>query len=580
MISSLTRQVRFTSDLQKKLRALIECEEHAIRQRKQLEMHLIYHADVGFVGCVVGGDIGNVAMKRVDMMGLREMGLPSDEYDLKVEVKEACDDKDRRFVKPVVSFTTTTGETHRCDESVHGTVVPFGKHIKTLNVKVEDSTVRFDAFEADGPTHWLGGTRKHLANVEGALNDTFSGETLDWSIADSAEKVSWLVMEGRMHDLDNKLSRLQKLKERILWRYEGRVEDGWHALFGDPENLDLGMTNLRICTKSEYRQNDLAEGIRDAENVELSMRRLAKTRLVSGVEKIVDCMFGGVDATEKSRWEKTSHVKTLTELSELRNVLVDEVWREAKRDTAEVVETRVKYLTMACVDAGLCHHVGKLCKVEAEEGRELKKVKLCRYQLRQIYANNDGNEIKLSVSGYETALRRMNRVEELCDLESPPGTETAVFNVSRRLMMHCVLDAIAHGRPGAPDIAVESNYIYRNRRVLEDKTRGGNGAAEMFMTMINADKQNRVITPLIHRYMTRVVAGRNSVDNEEGAKNVVGLFDKDIQPLVCQAVDPHQWWTARQACQPLAFLDSSEVRTGYNEKKKTEMLVRLMFEDR
>lgn len=575
MFSRLTRQVRFTSDLQKKLRALTECEENAIRERKQLEMQLIYQADLGIVGCVVGGDIGNVTMKKVDMMG-----VPSDEYDLKVKVK----DMEEKFVEPVVSFTTTTGETCQCDSSVHGMVVPFGKHIKTLNVKVGDSTVRFDAFEADGPTHWLGGTSKHLANVEGALNDTFSGETLDWSIADSAETVSWLVMEGRIHDLDNKLLRLQKLKERIPWRHEGRGEDGWHALFGDPENLDLGMTNMRICTKSEYRQNDLAEGIRDAENVELSMRRLAKTRLVSGVEEIVDGMFGGdgVDATRQSRWERTSHVKTLKELSELRNVLVDEVWRgKPGRDTGEVVETRVKYLTLACVDAGLCHHVGKLCKVEAEDGRELTKVKLCRYQLRQIYANNDGNEIKLGKCGYETALRRMTRVEELCGSESPSGTETAMFNVSRRLMMHCVLDAIAHGRPGAPEVAVESNYMYRNRRVLEDTNQSGKtGATEMFMTMINADKQNRVITPLIHRYMTRVVEERNSVHNEEGAISVVGLFDKDIQPFVSQAVDPHHWWTARQACQPLAFLDSSEVRTGYNEKRKTEMLVRLMFEDR
>ena len=135
--------------------------------------------------------------------------------------------------------------------------------------------------------------------------------------------------------------------------------------------------------------------------------------------------------------------------------------------TKEVVETRTKYLTMSAVDAGLRHVVSGLCNVDGEQECALRAMKLCRFQLGQIFANNERNERQLTKAGYDVALNVMEKVMERTGRKEtwPNVKEGMPYNLMRRVVMQKVLEALARTHSGAPDIAPTVNYMYADRVV-------------------------------------------------------------------------------------------------------------------
>lgn len=200
----------------------------------------------------------------------------------------------------------------------------------------------------------------------------------------------------------------------------------------------------------------------------------------------------------------------------------------------------------------------------------MRGIKLCRYQLGQIYANNERNEKKLTEAGYDKALNTMHWVMKKVDLKTemlPQLREAMPFNLTRRLCMQRILEALSRTHVGAPDIAPAFNYLYSERAVMDRPMTTSHEAHRFVMGMLNADLKHRLITPIVHKYMTTVA--REGLDGRD-AENVIGVFGEDVQPLVRAALlgkgDPDY-----------GFLEHESPRTGYDEGKKMAMLVDLMF---
>lgn len=535
-----------------KIQALLECEQRLAKAPKQLELQL--ESDGGVLkSCCVSGTLGTVRMKSFETLG-----LPSDEYKLTVKVNN--------MAAPSVTVETHDGQ---FTESLSG-LVAFKRDIKEVRVSLGNKAeVCFTAFEVDGHVHWLKDVGVHAANVESGLEALFAGDSVTLQSRDSAATMPWLTLEGKLMDLGNKLSRLADLKAQVTERYVPAHDDGWFELFGAPEDVDVSQSQLRLCLESDFCQRDLILGMRTVEDVEQCLAKLRNVRLESDVPTIVQQLHA-LDGQEKTPKEmkrlSERHTATLHALLDMRRELVDSVLIPTK----EVVETRTKYLTMSAVDAGLRHVVSGLCNVDGEQECALRAMKLCRFQLGQIFANNERNERQLTKAGYDVALNVMEKVMERTSRKEtwPNVKEGMPYNLMRRVVMQKVLEALARTHSGAPDIAPTVNYMYADRVVYGGKANERrNDVFEVYSTMINADRQHRIITPLMHKYLLHVCPGGSEVDVHAG----VSVFDEDMQPFVRQAL------TGKGCGDVFGFLDNPAVRTGYKEEEKFKLLVDRMF---
>ena len=548
--------------LHKKLRQLQTCESNLMKAPKELTLNLACDESGAVTSCVITGGLGTIHVKSCE-----NFGLPSDDYKLTVRVSGV------EKVKVIESGEWGIG--HPKHGTISGSIeIPFTKQHKSLEIDT-GKKMTVGVFEIDGSTCWLGKIDSHVNNVRDHIDRVLYSKRVPLAAHDDAPTVSWLTFEGTMNNVLNKMARLESVRERINGRYLAGVDDGWYEMFGDSVAVD--QSSMRVCMDSDYRMNDIALGINAARELDKCIASSRNVRLASDMVDIVEGLCAGdnnLDQRDASR-----HLAVLKELVAMRGELTDAlkerrngawvtrsgVWNE--REEWNVVENRAKFLTLAAVDAGLRHRVATLCDV-SERANALRDVKLCMFQLRQIYANNERNERKLSEASFLASQTQMQRVQVLCGSTKSVATPVP-SNLGRRLCMTRVLEALARVHENAPDISLDSNYMYASKsvlggEVLEHDVQG------VFVRMVNADKQNRVITPLIHSHIMALVHGAVQ-DRELWTKRVVGLYDTDIQPMVRMAL------TGEWVASPYAFLDHTKVRTGYIDAMKTNMLVQLMF---
>lgn len=553
MYTKLCEVNKHTSQLRAYVNDLMQNEERAVSKRKALHLALECDAGGALTGGSVAGDIGTVTFKQ-----FTGMGLPSGEYDLKVTLCQCKCPGHCRCSHPHVRATTHDGR----EVSGEGSL-PMSTDVRGVAVKLPSGEAQFETFEVDGEVHWMGATAgcvQHINRAIGALKDGRVSVA-----ARDAKTIPWLMFEGRLHELENVVGRLDTMQERLSSRHVPVAEDGWLELFGR-DTVDADRSALRVCLGEDYSVQDLRQTLKTTEDLQKSLSSVEAVSLNGDVQDVVGnlCHMAGVSASE--------HLARVNKLLTLREQLHNSL---KERTLKDVVETRVKFLTMAVVDAGLRHEVGSVCKVEGKGGLELRRAKLCRYQLGQIYANNERNERQLTEDGYNVALERMNAV--IADMEKlklqSSINQTLTSNLTRSVCLQKVLEGLSWTQRGVystqremPIIAPTGNFMYEEGRGLDDRQpEARNDAHRMFVSMVNADRQHRLITPMVHRHLLQVAR------TLEGVDGVMEMYDTDLQPFLGMALGGPEVEGA------YGFLDGTAVRTGYNEEKLFNMLVGVMF---
>lgn len=581
-----------TLAVQRQLQALLRCEQEAIAAEKALTV-CVQLADSQVSACMVTGGIGEVHFR-----SFAAMGLPSDSYALRVCVT------DEHGVRPArISYTTLNNT--ECDTG--GDTLAVTDDIKTLHVAFPDGppALHFDTFEIDGKVHWLDAIVPAASKLEDDLASLFRGHDLNLQAWDDAKAVPWAKFEAKLVDIANKLTRVQSLKPRVVDRYEASPDEGWYAVFGDMDNISLEDSRLRVCPTAIYRDTDLSEGLRAVRDLEQFLQRSKATRLEGSVSTIVRGAFHCIDDHVPSETPRDidCHIATFSDLIDMRGRIAtvlhqrrathrctdhrhvrNRTWQGShpskhSPDLEGVVETRAHYLTLAAVDAALRRQTAVLCALDDEVHQADVDLKLCRYQLSQIFANNRYNDIQLSENGFEEASDTINDLQNLCETSFAASSALIIMSpwpVGRRFCQTRILEALARSHDFAPDIAPQHNYMYSTRQTLGGAVTNPSAQAQsILLSMVHADRQNRILTPAVARHLLRVVASPHSVDvgvREE----VLSVFQPAVRGLVRMALDLNPASSADS--DPLAFLDSAHETTGYDEENRLALLVRLIFQ--
>tara|TARA_B100001758_G_scaffold133848_1_gene115223 strand:- start:1084 stop:2919 length:1836 start_codon:yes stop_codon:yes gene_type:complete len=587
-----------TGPLSRQLHTLITCEHRATEKPRELALSLDIAA--GQVQAVSAtGDIGTVHWTAFDAMG-----LPSDDYALSVAATV-----DGEPAGLALSYTTLDNVVHQHPNST----LPFSRDIKLVHLSLPDSTplASFDTYEIDGATHWLHSTTPIVRSLESRLDDLFDGSDLHLRAWDDGRIISWKGLENQLNDLQNKLSRVQLLKERIVDRYAASPDEGWFAVFGDVRNIDLARSSLHIVAADAFRQTDLVDGNKAVMNVEQCLQHSKSTRIADPIADIVHSLYtaSAHEMTPKELKRACDrHVKTFSQLLAMRGEIVDtlrerrslgspkhdkpssrDAWlREASTASskahAAVVENRAHYLALAAVDAGLRAQTSALLGLPDPTSLGLTQtqidIRLLHYQLRQMFANNRWNEIQLSELGFQRALDTVNSVLQLTaptnnPLSAPVLTDVFPFELQRRVAYNRIIESLARVHGGAPDIGHAANFIYASRSCLGSRASAAHLTRcpllrRMLHSMIVADRQNRIITPLVYSFIHKVVLSPETASAQD-INTTITLFTAELQPFVRMALTGHP------ADDPFRFLHGTEITTGYDDSSRTSLLIQLMF---
>jgi len=591
-----------TLAVQRQLQALLRCEQEAIAAEKALTV-CVQLTDGQVSACMVTGGIGEV-----HFTSFTAMGLPSDSYTLRV-----CVTDEHGECPAAISYTTLNNTQYNTRDKT----LAITDDIKTLHVAFPDGppALHFDTFEIDGKVHWLDAIVPAAAKLEDELAGLFRGHDLSLEAWDDTKTVPWAKFEAKFHDLNNKLSRVHSLRERVVDRYEASPDEGWYAVFGDTDNISLHASRLRVCPAAAYRDTDLCEGLRAVRELEQCLQRTKATRLQGSVSSIVRGVYG---CTQDPLPKETAravdrHIATFSTLLDTRGRIAtvlhqrrathrctdhpshrhvrSRTWQDSHSnkhspDLEGIVETRAHYLTLAAVDAALRRQTAVLCGIEEGVLQADVDLKLCRYQLSQIFTNNRYNDLQLSQRGFDQASATIQDLQNLTTNSATTNSATTnpalldmlPFPVMRRLCQTRILEAFARSHDYAPDIAPQHNYMYSTGQTLGGAhTNPSAQAQSILLSMVHADRQNRILTPAVARHLLRVVASPKSVDvgvREE----VLSVFQPAVRGLVRMALDLPGDSDSEGRIDPLAFLDSAHDTSGYDEDNRLALLVRLIFQ--
>ena len=94
-------------------------------------------------------------------------------------------------------------------------------------------------------------------------------------------------------------------------------------------------------------------------------------------------------------------------------------------------------------------------------------------------------------------------------------------------------------------------------------------AKSVVQKILHADVRHRIITPMLQQWLLKtLMLPTASADDISPA---IGVFSTNLQPCVRLAM------TGQATPDAFEFLHSSQIDTGYNDKSKTDLLIKLMM---
>lgn len=413
-----------------------------------------------------------------------------------------------------------------------------------------------------------------------------------------------MVTAAELHEdlvsLNRKLTRVLETAQKVNDRYVVTGDDGWYDLFSPGGGVLKQKSVMRVTSDDAFIQNDL---LQLQENVSLV---LAQVRKLGEQELVYE--HGDIDSIVRNlalHGEREQHIVCLEKLQKMRQDLLGVVSNAIYADKKymkthkldSVVNRRAHFISLACVDAGLRAQVRLLsgmpmqnCALDVDMGA---------YQMRQIMANNEHNDIKLDVSVAESCLQKVLSVQSLMqtnmqkdryELDYGSNEHVLIGAIRVQKILHCLT------KKDCINISTGFNHCYRtdlnyctaqpthskhfNQMDIEMKKNKlhhqcmAPEAQTVLLGMLDADLRHRIISPLVHKHVRQAIYTAQEGKACMHADNIVNIFDNDIQLLAKLALGIQESADSERVYE---FLQKTDLRTGYNDTNKTTLLINLCF---
>tara|TARA_Y100000389_G_scaffold204829_1_gene259970 strand:+ start:696 stop:2603 length:1908 start_codon:yes stop_codon:yes gene_type:complete len=591
----------YTYAIRTAVQRAIACEHTANQTPKVLHACVWSDPQPTQISMQVSGGMGLLKMKQKCNDAHSEVfGLPSDNYLLNLQILSPTDSL------PLQPQPTLQCITHRgADFSFTGNL-QVDRNVKAIQIRFNDNTIlTLDTYALDDSENhhlfWLNDTCKPLAAVQEAYANLKRLDGFALQSGMDAMPASWSSLSVKLKELSSLMHELEPRVDSLSERNRVTADCPVFQLFGDTRNIDRDASHMCVAFKHQMSTADLTRIKALTDRVESHLLTVRNMTLSC---KTIDCFRTPIiNALLQSR------------ASTIKNISSTCATRESSK--ANRMQTRVNYLLLTGIDANLRRHVGQLCHLDSMEADI--DLQLCQYQLRQLYANNTNNAMQLSKTLYDQSMAQMRsdvyKVQAIVDTQPDsdpllvkvrwagyePDADTwqtaedfashkdfEMFltayeqrhNSDSSKMIHANLhiltrSVLAQKILESWRVAPVSNYIYsRQRASMCTNTVHANNpeqakAKSVVQKILHADVRHRIITPMLQQWLLKTLMLPTA--SADDISTAIGVFSTNLQPCVRLAM------TGQATPDAFEFLHSSQIDTGYNDKSKTDLLIKLMM---
>lgn len=388
------------------------------------------------------------------------------------------------------------------------------------------------------------------AQLSAVTSSICEDRRVSWNTATTP--VSLEAVEHRISQVDQMLMGLQRLVSSPRLAAAG---DSEFAVFGGSAQLLFPATRLRIAPPVDtVRVRALLERLRTAE------AGLAKLSVGSDVGALSTVAARNLADADLGIFCRNMNAV----LGQRAAVALDLVKGRARRQNR--TRTRISFHALQTLDASIRAHVNLVCQNATEDESRESAARL--FEMRQLAANNDNSEDRMESEVFD------KMIDAIVSIDSPPAT-TAIMSplfettAARSLHAAMLLQSLpAQALPFAPT----HNFSYV-KGVLPAAPLTGHKAFDFLAQKIATDERHEIIPSVISSHIIGVM--RTSLENPQApelaahVQSVVGIFDADMQPFVLSAI-------VRGPAPPFTFLESSEIRTGYQKIPTRSLMIQLL----
>lgn len=245
-------------------------------------------------------------------------------------------------------------------------------------------------------------------------------------------------------------------------------------------------------------------------------------------------------------------------------VATDLVRGRARRQNR--TRTRLSFHALQTLDASIRAHVDSVCQNTLADGSRERGARL--FEMRQLAANNENSEDRMSPEVFE------HMIGAIAAIPGPPAAAAGPaprFETPAARSLHAAMllqSLPAQKLPFAPT----HNFSYV-KGALPAARVSGDAAFDFLAQKIATDERHEIIPSVLSTHIRGVMqASRESPHPPTLAAqvaSVVAIFDTDIQPLVLSAL-------AGGPVPPFTFLESSEIRTGYQKRPTRSLMLEVL----
>lgn len=236
---------------------------------------------------------------------------------------------------------------------------------------------------------------------------------------------------------------------------------------------------------------------------------------------------------------------------------------------AMFLQKRLKFVTLNCIDNAL--HLCLDRTLDLQKGVADDLVKFGLFQVNQI-ANNLVNDHAVGAQDEIMCVDALKTLKGIAGEANKCKRIASEWSIEDRMKKKAEILRMCKVMPSnASPPVFQSVHV----RYDANPTQPMNDLKGMFQQQLNADLQHRIISPLIHRHLQKLLSdSRCHNPSQQCKEEAVSIFSAGMRPWV-RAV---MLGTNANQKNVLGFLDSPEKHgTGYDIDNKHNLMLRLMF---
>ena len=236
---------------------------------------------------------------------------------------------------------------------------------------------------------------------------------------------------------------------------------------------------------------------------------------------------------------------------------------------AMFLQKRLKFVTLNCIDNSL--HLCLDRTLDLQRGVADDLVKFGLFQVNQI-ANNLVNDHAVGTQDEILCVNALTALKEIAGEANQCKRIASEWSIEDRMKKKAEILRTCKLMPSnASPPVFQSVHV----RYDANPTPPVNDLKGMLQQQLNADLQHRIISPLIHRHLQKLLSD-SQCDNlsQQCKEEAVGIFSAGMRPWVRAVMLD----TDVDRKDVLGFLDAPETQgTGYDIDNKHNLMLKLMF---